>query len=126
MSTLSGLDNSKKYTAKIKLLNGKIIKVHSTADSPDSSYGIQCWVDYKGRSYGQITYNHPTQQVFDVQEIVSFRDALTDAGLSISDFSYATGTPERTAMSWISCERRTPQIAFAWVDLYKKLKLSGA
>jgi len=125
MSTLSGLDNSKKYTAKIKLINGKTIKVHSTTDSPDSSYGIQCWIDYRGKSYGQITYNHPAQQVFDVQEVVSFRDALADAGLSISDFSYKTGTAERTAMSWLTGERRTPQIAFAWIELYKKLKQSG-
>ena len=120
LSRLSGLDNSKKYTAKIKLLNNRVIKVYSTADSPDSSYGLQAWVDYKGRSYGQIGFNNPSQIVFDIKEVVTFDSALNDAGLPISQFCELTGTPERTAVSWKTGERRTPPIAFAWLELYKK------
>lgn len=120
MSILSGLDNTKKYTAKIKLLNGRVVKVYST-----SSYGLQCWTDYRGRSYGQIGFNNPTQIVFEVKEVVTFDSALNDAGLPISQFCELTGTPERTAMSWKSGERRTPPLAFAWLELYKITKKGG-
>ncbi len=46
--------------AKIKnLLTGEIIDVHSTTDSVDSSYGLECWVDKKGNSYGQCQFGAP-------------------------------------------------------------------
>ena len=46
--------------AKLKnLLTGKVVVVHSTTDSPDSSYGFECWVDAKGNSYGQCQFGAP-------------------------------------------------------------------
>jgi hypothetical protein len=46
--------------AKLKnLLTGKSVSVRSTTDSPDSSYGLECWVDSKGNSYGQIQFGAP-------------------------------------------------------------------
>lgn len=46
--------------AKLKnLITGKTITVHSTTDSPDSSYGLECWVDNAGNSYGQIQFGSP-------------------------------------------------------------------
>jgi len=41
------------------LLTGEIIDVHSTTDSPDSSYGFECWVDDNGNSYGQCQFGAP-------------------------------------------------------------------
>lgn len=41
------------------LLTGKIIHVKATTDSPDSSYGLECWVDKDGNSYGQIQFGAP-------------------------------------------------------------------
>lgn len=57
-------------TAKLKnLFTNQIIGVHATTDSPDSSYGIPCWVDDKGNSYGQVPYNPPLGfEIFDVVE----------------------------------------------------------
>ena len=47
--------------AKLKnLLTGEIIDVYSTTDSVDSSYGLECWVDGKGNSYGQCQFGAPT------------------------------------------------------------------
>ena len=46
--------------AKLRnILTGKIVSVHSTTDSVDSSYGLECWVDTKGRSYGQCQFGAP-------------------------------------------------------------------
>jgi hypothetical protein len=46
--------------AKLKnLLTDKSVSVRSTTDSPDSSYGLECWVDSKGISYGQIQFGAP-------------------------------------------------------------------
>ena len=46
--------------AKLKnLLTGKVISVKSTTDSPDLSYGLECWVDSKGNSYGQCQFGAP-------------------------------------------------------------------
>ena len=46
--------------AKIKnLMNGEIIEVYSTTDSPDSSYGLECWMDNEGNSYGQCQFGAP-------------------------------------------------------------------
>ena len=46
--------------AKLRnLLTGEIIDVHSTTDSPDSSYGLECWVDEDGNSYGQCQFGVP-------------------------------------------------------------------
>ena len=47
---------------KAKLRNvmaGEIIDVFSTTDSPDSSYGLECWVDADGNSYGQCQFGAP-------------------------------------------------------------------
>lgn len=41
------------------LMTGKRVVVHSTTDSPDSSYGLECWVDSKGQSYGQCQFGAP-------------------------------------------------------------------
>lgn len=41
------------------LTTGEIVEVHSTTDSPDSSYGLECWVDAQGRSYGQCQFMAP-------------------------------------------------------------------
>lgn len=41
------------------LLSGAYIRVHSTTDSPDSSYGLPCWVDDDGESYGQCQFGAP-------------------------------------------------------------------
>lgn len=41
------------------LLTGDIVPVHSTTDSPDSSYGLECWVDDDGNSYGQCQFGAP-------------------------------------------------------------------
>jgi len=46
--------------AKLKpLFEDRIIEVHSTTDSPDSSYGLPCWVDDDGQSYGQCQFGAP-------------------------------------------------------------------
>ena len=46
--------------AKLKnLVTGKIINVHSTTDSVDSSYGFECWVDDDQNSYGQCQFGAP-------------------------------------------------------------------
>ena len=57
-------------TAKLKnILTGEIVAVHATTDSPDSSYGILCWVDDDGVSYGQVPYGPPMGfELFDVIE----------------------------------------------------------
>lgn len=41
------------------VLTGKVVAVHSTTDSPDSSYGLECWVDRQGNSYGQCQFGAP-------------------------------------------------------------------
>ena len=41
------------------LLTGEIIVVHATSDSVDSSYGLECWVDGDGNSYGQCQFGVP-------------------------------------------------------------------
>lgn len=43
----------------LNLLTRKVIEVHSSTDSPDSSYGIPAWVDDEGNSYGQVPYGPP-------------------------------------------------------------------
>ena len=46
--------------AKLKsIITNEIIDVKSTTDSPDSSYGIECWVDDSGNSYGQCQFGAP-------------------------------------------------------------------
>ena len=32
------------------------VRVHTTTEHPDSSYGIPVWIDSKGNSYGQVLY----------------------------------------------------------------------
>jgi hypothetical protein len=47
---------------KIKLLNlltREIVAVRPSTDSPDSSYGLPCWIDDKGNSYGQCQFGAP-------------------------------------------------------------------
>jgi hypothetical protein len=41
------------------LLTGERIDVVSSTNSIDSSYGLPCWVDNKGHSYGQIQFGAP-------------------------------------------------------------------
>ena len=41
------------------ILTGDIVSVHSSTDSPDSSYGLECWVDDDGNSYGQCQFGAP-------------------------------------------------------------------
>ena len=41
------------------LLTGDVIDVYATTDSPDSSYGLACWVDEEGKSYGQVQFGAP-------------------------------------------------------------------
>jgi len=41
------------------LITGETVNVHSTTDSPDSSYGLECWVDDAGESYGQCQFGAP-------------------------------------------------------------------
>jgi len=41
------------------LLTGEIVDVYSTTDSADSSYGLECWVDDDGQSYGQCQFGAP-------------------------------------------------------------------
>ena len=46
--------------AKLRnLLTDQVVEVHSTTDSPDSSYGFECWVDDEGNSYGQCQFGAP-------------------------------------------------------------------
>ena len=47
-------------TAILKnIITGDEIPVHATTDSPDSSYGFECWVDDNGNSYGQCQFGAP-------------------------------------------------------------------
>lgn len=42
------------------VLTGETVNVHSTTDSPDSSYGFECWVgDDNSESYGQCQFGVP-------------------------------------------------------------------
>lgn len=41
------------------VLTGEVFDVHATTDSPDSSYGFECWVDDNGESYGQCQFGAP-------------------------------------------------------------------
>ncbi len=46
--------------AKLRnLLTNEVVDVHSTTDSPDSSYGFECWVDEAGIFYGQCQFGAP-------------------------------------------------------------------
>lgn len=47
-------------TGKLKnILTGDIVDVYATTESPDSSYGLQAWMDKDGNSYGQIQFVAP-------------------------------------------------------------------
>ena len=47
-------------TAKLRnMLTEEVIDVHATTDSPDSSYGLECWVDDDDNSYGQCQFGAP-------------------------------------------------------------------
>lgn len=56
--------------AKLRnIITGKIVKVHATADSIDSSYGMLCWVDDEGRSYGQCQFGAPLGfEIIEIEE----------------------------------------------------------
>ena len=41
------------------ILTGKVIAVKATTESVDSSYGLECWVDKDGNSYGQVQFGAP-------------------------------------------------------------------
>lgn len=46
--------------AKLRnMITDEIVEVHSTTNSPDSSYGFACWVDDEGNSYGQCQFGAP-------------------------------------------------------------------
>lgn len=52
----------KRMSGKARLKNvltGDIVNVHATTDSVDSSYGLECWVDDDGNSYGQCQFGAP-------------------------------------------------------------------
>jgi dTDP-D-glucose 4,6-dehydratase len=40
-------------------LTGKVVRVYPSTDSVDSSYGLECWVDRAGNSYGQCQFGIP-------------------------------------------------------------------
>lgn len=64
-------------TAKLRnLLTGQVVSVHATTDSPDSSYGIPCWVDNDGNSYGQVPYSPPLG--FEIFGVVDDGDTASD------------------------------------------------
>jgi hypothetical protein len=71
----SGLSNSKRYRARIRPVplptfdDNEWIEVASTTNSPDSSYGLQCWVSQDGVSYGQITLHNPLYELADIREV---------------------------------------------------------
>jgi len=47
-------------TARLRnLFSGEVVDVFATTDSPDSSYGFECWVDGNGQGYGQIQFGAP-------------------------------------------------------------------
>ena len=48
-----------KYAYLRSILTGEIIRVHPSTDSPDSSYGFECWVDDGGQSFGQCQFGAP-------------------------------------------------------------------
>jgi len=57
--------------AKLKnIMTDEIIAVHSTTDSPDSSYGLECWVDDEGNSYGQCQFGAPLG--FEIVEMTEY------------------------------------------------------
>jgi hypothetical protein len=71
------IDNSKQYRAKVRSIlaanfgdEDEIIEVESSCDTPDSSYGLQHWVNADGNSYGQITLQSSFYEVFDIEEII--------------------------------------------------------
>jgi hypothetical protein len=74
---ITNLNNSKRYRAKIRSILAanfgddptEFIEVESSCDCPDSSYGLQHWIDADGHSFGQITLQHPFYEFFDVKEI---------------------------------------------------------
>jgi transcriptional regulator with XRE-family HTH domain len=51
----------------------------------------------------------------------TFAEALKEAGLTVAEFCRQTGTPRRTADQWVKGDRRTPPLALAYLDLYKKI-----
>jgi len=74
---ITELDNTKRYRAKVRSVLAAdfgddpedYVEVESSCDCPDSSYGLQHWVDDDGNSYGQITLTNPLYHVFDIEEI---------------------------------------------------------
>lgn len=59
MTPTNIIDNSRRYKATLKStlpgpLGGDEVVVHSTRNTPASSYGRQHWVDDDGNAYGQI------------------------------------------------------------------------
>jgi len=65
------IDNTKRYQAKvhsITMADDESVEVVSSTDTPDSSYGLQHWVDKNGNSYGQIDLINPLYHVFDIEE----------------------------------------------------------
>lgn len=57
------------------LLTGKTVAVRPSTDSPDSSYGLECWVDGEGNSYGQCQFGAPFGFDLIVEEIPVGKEA---------------------------------------------------
>jgi hypothetical protein len=72
------LDESKRYKAVVRLLDGRDVRVYSTTNHADSSYGLQVWVDRDGNGYGQIGYRNPLYLVHAIEEIDGDEAAIFD------------------------------------------------
>jgi len=72
------LDESKRYKAVVRLLDGRDVRVYSTTNHADSSYGLQVWVDRDGNGYGQIGYRNPLYLVHAIEEIDEDEAAIFD------------------------------------------------
>ena len=69
-------DNTKQYEAEMRALAilpdgcpAAWFRVHSTCEHPDSSYGIQVWVDDEGHCYGAILYPSAFYELRNVREL---------------------------------------------------------
>lgn len=51
---------------------------------------------------------------------MNFAEKLKSSGLSLAEFCRQTGTPRRTAEDWKYGKSKTPNIVFAWFELYTK------
>lgn len=70
------------------IMTGEVIDVYSTIDSPDSSYGMACWVDENKQSYGQVQFGAPfgfeLLEVFEEKEEESETTIYRERALKIA------------------------------------------